>query len=691
MKTKHIIIILLLCCTLTTYAKKYSIENHFIKRTIQVDDGIVSTVAVQNKLTHKKLVIDNPIDFQLRLSNDVDSHTGDIYLNNKDFSCYKVDNTDKRHLIFFLKNKTQKLSIQLHYLINDSNNFFHKYLVITSQKEITIERVDVDILKNNDIYQPYKEKQLTAQGPAKWRPGLGQPLYSKRTNLFFGVEFPGSYNFVKSQTAYCGYLQGKKLSKGQSYTTYKAVIGAGSKNRTIQKTFFSYIDKIRIRPLRLQTQYNSWFDFYQGVTRDKFIKSANKVHQELVEERGVTPLKAYVIDDGWEDTKKDWSKEMWAVNTNRFDNDFHTTQTNIINKGSKLGLWMSPGCNFGSQRAVPQMRKSGLEALDKYMSLAGPKYMGLLEDRMVNLASDGISYFKLDGLWGHLNRREFDLHGKSYGLPELPYLKTDGLSPADKRLNAVKYDELKSYYLVQSTERLIEIFNKMGKVNPDVYIVISNAAYLSPWWLMSVDAVWMINAGDAAKGAGRTQELVYRDGVYYQTWVEEKTQYPINAIFNHEPKKVKTGESSKTFKDYLWMNLSRGTGFVELYLKTTKLSSSDWDILAEGLKWVENVFPYFEYVQMHGGDPRKNEVYGYTGWSSKGGYISIHNPDTTKTQTYRIALNKEIGTDKSLKNLKTISVLNTDDKTLKTNYKYGETIEINISPQEVVIIELQKR
>ena len=47
------------------------------------------------------------------------------------------------------------------------------------------------------------------------------------------------------------------------------------------------------------------------------------------------------------------------------------------------------------------------------------------------------------------------------------------------------------------------------------------------------------------------------------------------------------------------MNFSRGTGLVELYLKTFELSESDWDVLAEGMKWVHRVFPAFKQAPRH--------------------------------------------------------------------------------------------
>ncbi|MFR2069521.1 MAG: hypothetical protein ACLS4S_04720 [Bacteroides nordii] len=82
----------------------------------------------------------------------------------------------------------------------------------------------------------------------------------------------------------------------------------------------------------------------------------------------------------------------------------------------------------------------------------------------------------------------------------------------------------------------MKIFNRLGEVNPDIFIAITNGAYLSPWWLQYVDVVWLINAGDVRREIIK-RELVYRDNVYHQIWKEENTKFPMNSVFNHEPKK----------------------------------------------------------------------------------------------------------------------------------------------------------
>lgn len=395
-------------------------------------------------------------------------------------------------------------------------------------------------------------------------------------------------------------------------------------------------------------------------------------------------MKAYVIDDGWQDVTADWSDTTWKTN-GIFDTDFNYSKTMVQKANSNLGLWLSPGCLLGAQPAAKKYKEQGFETMENWMSIAGPKYMQLLENRIVDLTKNGITYFKFDRVFGHLNTREFELNGQNYGIPYMPQLNLEGFTANDERLNDTKFDELKTYYLVAGTERLMQIFTKQHEVNPNVYVVISNGAYLSPWWLMYIDAVWMINAGDAAGGSNRNEELVYRDGVYYDTWQVEQTQFPINSVFNHEPKKTETGESAQVFSEYLWMNLSRGTGFIELYIKTQKLSDSDWDVLAEGVKWTDKVFTYFKTSRMHGGNPQNSEVYGYTAWNEKGGYASFHNP-SDEIKSYTISLDRKLGLVEGKNSYTVSSPLDNESELIGKEAIFGGKLTISLAPKEVKVL-----
>ena len=131
----------------------------------------------------------------------------------------------------------------------------------------------------------------------------------------------------------------------------------------------------------------------------------------------------------------------------------------------------------------------------------------------------------------------------------------------------------------------------------------------------------------------------------------------------------------------------RNAGFVELYLKTDSLSTTDWDVLAEGLKWTYQAFPTFKRVRMHGGNPKKNEVYGYTAWNEKQGYISIHNPSSEQRE-YKILLDRKTGLlPDSKKVYQLSSVLNNELGVNTSKYRYGEAISLTLYPKEILLLD----
>ncbi len=233
------------------------------------------------------------------------------------------------------------------------------------------------------------------------------------------------------------------------------------------------------------------------------------------------------------------------------------------------------------------------------------------------------------------------------------------------------------------------MFDKLAAADPDIYIIISNGAYLSPWWLIHVDAVWMINAGDAAGGSSRTAELVYRDGRYHEIWQEQNCQYPMCAIFNHEPKKTSTGESKDEFRRYLYMNLSRGTGFVELYIKPFNLQPGDWDVLSEGLFWIRDVFPTFSRSRMHGGAPTAGDVYGYTAWNETQGYITVHNPSEVST-TYSVKLDRTFGLLPGTGPFHVSSPIDDSTRGMPATCELGDTLTIEMQPREIRVLNFSK-
>lgn len=657
-------------------ADSASVGNDRIARIVSWNGGRLTTRAIENRLAHRQVDCSDGDEFSLTVR--VEGSVAEHRLTATDFTASESppvlgDTT----LEVRLSGKTAPLDLTVRYFAKAGEPWMRKHLVVTAREPLHITKVEVENLGVADAYVPYHANQLTARGPAKWRPPLGQPLYTQTSGLWWGVEFPAARNEVRDGTLVCSYLTDVDLKAGETWSSHAAAVGAADDAAFIKDAFLDYIDATRARPLRLQTQYNCWFDYGKAVDSDKFTASVRKVNEELVIHRGVPPLRAYVIDDGWQDTAKDWTKEgVWPVNE-KFAPDFAKAREEVSRARSALGLWLSPACAFGGQNAIAKMSAAGWRALDPWMSMIGQQYMDELEERLAQLAASGVTYFKLDGIFGHLNTRNFDIEGFKGG---------------EEELNDAKHDEAKERYLSLGSERLMKLFKRMGVANPDVYIVISNGAFLSPWWLQSVDAVWMINAGDAAKGTDRSAELTYRDAVYYQlaSVTADNTQFPLNSIFNHEPKKTTSGENADAFRRYLFMSLSRGTGFVEVYLKTFALGESDWDVLAEGLKWVHHIFPTFKRARMIGGDPKRGEIYGYTGWAGDSGYLSLHNP-SDETREFQIVLDRALGVPTAAvsasRSYAVSSALSTDAVTLPKSATAGRHVTLTLPPRAVRVLE----
>ena len=77
------------------------------------------------------------------------------------------------------------------------------------------------------------------------------------------------------------------------------------------------------------------------------------------------------------------------------------------------------------------------------------------------------------------------------------------------------------YYIVAGTERLMQIMRKQHEINPDIFIALTNGAYLSPWWLQYADVIWLINCGDAPRDCkDRSEELVFRGYLFERLYAE---------------------------------------------------------------------------------------------------------------------------------------------------------------------------
>ena len=124
-----------------------------------------------------------------------------------------------------------------------------------------------------------------------------------------------------------------------------------------------------------------------------------------------------------------------------------------------------------------------------------------------------------------------------------------------------------------------------------------------------------------------------------------------------------------------------------MYLKPRVLSDSDWNVLAEGLKWADEIHPCFARSRMFGARPATGEVYGYSGWDGSKGYLSVHNPNRTEAREITVMLDRSLGmVPGDEKTYGVRAVIGSPDG-LNAAYRQGDSITFKLAPREIRVLQ----
>ena len=75
------------------------------------------------------------------------------------------------------------------------------------------------------------------------------------------------------------------------------------------------------------------------------------------------------------------------------------------------------------------------------------------------------------------------------------------------------------------------------------------------------------------------------------------------------------------------------SGLGELYVSPGLMTPAAWDALAESMRLARDRQAIVADTHWVGGDPRKNEIYGFAAWHpERGGVLTLRNPDDKPQQ-----------------------------------------------------------
>ncbi len=631
-----------------------------------------------------------------------------------------------------------ELTVAEKFIMYDDDSFMRKFLELEStDNNIRIDYIDFEHLKlsESDKIWTIPTNRGGIVEMEDEIANLGQPIYIN--GMFIGCEFPATDTQIVNRIGRVRYYTGKnfndfkrdnQLSEDNKYISWNTVIGAscnsGNNNNIIQSYFFDYINTIST-PTKFRIQYNSWFDNMMRITDENILYSFKQIEKNL-SYTGVRPLDSYVVDDGWNIYRKNKddlqgkddierngkgdinTKGFWQFNS-KFPNGLSTSSSLVQKFGSNFGLWVGPrgGYNYYSMLADIIKEDGNGSKSGNSIDVSDTRYINKFEEMIIQLMKDyNINYWKWDGFADKAQLNDFK--------------RGEGIVGYDKE-HCHMYGGINGmYHITDLWEKWITLFKNVRNAQKDLKIDnlwISLTCYVnpSPWYLQWANSVWLQCSGDRGETKNSVLNnmmdnmLTYRDACYYDFIINHQFQFPLANIYNHDPVygKEETGITANSmngdeFRNYLFMQGTRGTSFWELYYSNDLLDEEKYLINSDFLHWVESNFSKLKNAKMIGGKPAENTTlnpyinivnqnpYGFSCFDQNGGIISMRNPDN-KAKTFTFKLDESIGVKSDGTYYMTLEhgYINSGNITpTKSIFKKDEVININLQPGETQIWNL---
>ncbi len=445
--------------------------------------------------------------------------------------------------------------------------------------------------------------------------GFGQPVavLMERGGAFFGVEYPAAENHIGpaaggSHGLRCGQEYGFLI--GTEWLVSDWVVAGLTPDPHVKKWFFSYLDRVRVAPLRPFSLYNTWYDLRSPeyprwstdrVMSEKTCLAMAGVLRDKMKTHGIK-FDAFVLDDGWDVYDSDWEirKEQWP-------NGFKPLANELEKTGMHLGVWFGPtgGYSFHNRR-LSWMKEHGYETVGDMLCVGGAKYGALLRRRVTDLvARDGVGYFKWDGI-------QFSCSEPDHGHATDIYSRRAVMESVAGMCRAVR------------------------EKRPDIFLNISSGTWLSPWWVRYANTIWMqgmdYGFADVPSISKRDGSITYRDFVLYDDFRNQNRWFPIANLMTHgiiKGKDFSVGvetEPLDKFTDDVLLYFARGVAMYELYISPDILSDGEWAAISKSMAWAHDRFPILMNTEMVGGDPMKGEPYAWVHFKGSRGIVAARNP-----------------------------------------------------------------
>ena len=448
-----------------------AIGNDALERRISVRNHTAGTTDLRNKLDGTEERIESS-EFELEMQND-----GKLTASDFTYVRHWIEGLDEGGKRLTIRLERTDLFLDLVYELSESDFFMRKYLVIEPKtgSACTIDNVVVDelhgeaFLRHRDVQTPEAPTVLTSEG-ADYSPGrglysggLGQPVYIG--DMFFGLEYPGGENTYPPLRL--RHYSGVQFAK--RFESKKAVFGVAPKGKVADWFLHRYLPRIRIRPARPFIIHNNNLSFGswgEELTDQRVVDEVAFLNEKFHEKR-MPPLDSFALDVGWSDRES-----VWEIDRKKLPEGIQPLVRKLEEIGARLGLWVSiAGCTldaaWGERMGLEVRRLSDLPPTFHYRCqsgcycIAGSRYRAALKESLGRYVREAkVNYFKFD-------YNLFDCQNPEHGHPT-------GRAAQDAIIDAY-----------------IDVLDFLNGCGPDLFLAVTSGAFLSPWWLMYADSLWI--------------------------------------------------------------------------------------------------------------------------------------------------------------------------------------------------------
>jgi len=506
--------------------------------------------------------------------------------------------------------------------------------------------------------------------------GSGWPLFLD-DQVFAAVEYPSGENLADEGRVTLSHFPGKLLPPGGTYQSHAALVSV-AKAGAAEASFVDYLDARAVRKKHVVSVYtpfginNQWGPC--PTLDDEETLDVLRV-LERWRSRGAR-FDYFTLDTGWPDPASDLTEfRPWA-----YPDGPGAVTKRVRDLGMEFGLW------FATSWAAESCWASG-PAWERQQRPT-MRYRNGAPDK----AGFGGTFCYATDAYSRLLREAVLRHVREDGVR---FVKFDG---GNYRCDNTHHSHLPGKY---STERmydsLIELANAVRAEAPDAFVM-WYWGLSSPFWVLYGDTVFESGLFMEGSGTSAFPTLYYRDSV---TLAQDQNAQHARLIppLSKDSLGVWLADTrwgnymgKERWREALVMDLGRGSLlFPNLWGDVYLLDDSDVEFLA----WIGGLARKNESLFLHrrtiGGDPARNEPYGYAHFRGGRGFIFVNNVSFGAREVRlrlddSLGLQAPTGTRTGVTALfpEKVRVLQPDG----SDPKLGDVLDLWLRPFEVLLLEV---